>query len=110
MFEAQHQQEQHEMQLVATHPTGADEWHCPTCGRRFLMQWPPNYEKVVLESGDEYAIHTGGKGGLRLQPPQMNPQDSREQDEPALSADLRAALEEVLKDIDFDDWPDETLD
>jgi hypothetical protein len=26
------------------------------------MQWPPAYNKVILEAGDETAIHSGGKG------------------------------------------------
>ena len=102
------QQEQHDMQLVATHPTGAEEWYCPVCKRRFLIHWPPNYEKVILETGDEYAIHSGGKGGLQMRPPQVDLQGSYEQEEPTLSVELRAALEEALKDIDFDDWPDST--
>ena len=108
MFNTQPPQEQHVMQPVATHPTGTEEWYCPTCGRRFLIQWTPNYEKVILEAGDEYAIHTGGKGGLQMQSPQVDPQGSAEQEEPLLSAELRAALEEVLKDIDMNDWPDAT--
>jgi hypothetical protein len=58
--------DQHEMHLETTHPSGAEEWACPTCGRRFLMQWPPAYKKVVLEVGDEYAYHSGGKGGLSI--------------------------------------------
>lgn len=108
MFNAEYQPEDHQMELVTTHPTGAEEWYCPTCGRRFLLQWPPNYEKVILEAGDEYAVHNGVKGGdlgLHLQPPKATPQGSPEQ-EPLLSEELRAALEDVLKDIDFDDWPD----
>lgn len=56
----------HEMQLVRTHTSGAEEWYCPTCGRRFLMHWPPTYKKIVLEVGDEYAAHVGGKGGARM--------------------------------------------
>lgn len=56
----------HEMQLVRTHASGAEEWFCPTCGRRFLMHWPPTYKKIVLEAGDEYAAHVGGKGGVRM--------------------------------------------
>lgn len=55
------QPEQHEMILAATLDSGVEEWYCPTCGRRFLMQWPPNYRKIILEVGDEYAIHRGGK-------------------------------------------------
>src|SRR5262245_35728948 len=60
------QQEHHEMVLESTHSSGAEEWYCPTCGRRFLMQWPPSYKKIVPESGDEDALHSGSKGGLRL--------------------------------------------
>ena len=46
--------------------SGAEEWVCPICGRRMLLRWPPDYEKLVLEHGDENAIHVGGKGGLRV--------------------------------------------
>src|SRR3989344_7035583 len=53
--------EQHEMVLEAIHPSGAEEWYCPTCGRRFTMQWPPEYNKVILDPGDENAIHSGGR-------------------------------------------------
>lgn len=109
MFNTENQPQDHQMELVRTYPSGAEEWHCPTCGRRFLIQWPPNYEKVILEAGDEYAFHSGVKGGelgLRLQAPSA-PQGSPEE-EPLLSEELRAALEEVLEDIDFDDWPDAT--
>ena len=56
----------HEMQLFKTHSSGATEWHCPTCGRRFLMQWPPNYKKIILDAGDENALHSGGMGGLKM--------------------------------------------
>lgn len=59
-------QEHHVMVLEGVHPSGAEEWHCPTCGRRIMMQWPPNYKKIVLEAGDEYAVHSGGKGGLQV--------------------------------------------
>jgi hypothetical protein len=59
-------QEHHVMVLETTHPSGVEEWYCPTCGRRILMQWPPNYKKITLEAGDEYAIHSGGKGGVSM--------------------------------------------
>ncbi len=64
------EQEYHEMVLETVHESGAEEWYCPTCGRRFLMQWPPAYSKVILSEGDEYAIHSGGKGsgGLEISP------------------------------------------
>jgi len=91
-------QPHHEMQLVTTHTSGAEEWHCPTCGRRFLMHWPPEYRRVILESGDEYAIHSGGTGGLSVSPPSV-----AEAEKPELSEELRAVLEDALKDVDFDD-------
>ena len=65
------EQEFHEMVLDTVLPTGAEEWYCPTCGRRFLMQWPPTYRKVILDAGDESAIHSGCKGGLILPNPQV---------------------------------------
>lgn len=59
-------QQQHEMRLERTLESGEEEWYCPTCGRRFLLRWPPAYAKEILEPGDEFAIHTGGKGGVHL--------------------------------------------
>jgi hypothetical protein len=67
-----HEQEHHEMQMERSHPSGAEEWYCPTCGRRFLMQWPPAYSKIILQPGDEYAIHSGGKGGVRMGAPEID--------------------------------------
>lgn len=95
--------QQHEMQLEKTHPSGVEEWFCPTCGRRFLMSWPPAYKRIVLEAGDELVRHSGAKGGLRMQAPQIN----KGEEEPVLSDELRTALGKVLDniDFDFDDWP-----
>jgi hypothetical protein len=31
-----------------------------------LIQWPPNYQKVVLERGDVYAPHVSASGGLSI--------------------------------------------
>ncbi len=56
----------HSMNLVRTHESGAEEWHCPECGRRFIMQWPPHYKRIVLEAGDEMAMHSASKGGLQM--------------------------------------------
>jgi hypothetical protein len=92
-------QEHHQMQLEKTHPSGAEEWLCPTCGRRFLMQYPPKYKKIVMEAGDEHAAHSGGKGGLQMGPLQMNQDEDHD-----LSDELRNALNEALSDIDLDDW------
>ena len=93
-------EQNHEMQLGAIHPSGAEEWHCPTCGRRYLMKWHPAYDRVILEVGDELAIHIGSAGGLHLSALGVDVADDSEFPEK-----LRIALEEALKDIDFDDPP-----
>ncbi len=56
----------HEMMLDKTHSSGAQEWYCPTCGRRFVMQWTPKHKRIILNGGDEYAAHSGGTGGLKV--------------------------------------------
>lgn len=60
------EQQQHEMVLEITHPSGMQGWYCPTCGRRILLLVPPNNEMVVVEQGDLYATHSGSTGGLRI--------------------------------------------
>ena len=57
--------QQHEMVLENTHSSGAEEWYCPTCGRRMAITWEP-WKKIVLVPGDIYAAHSGSKGGLRM--------------------------------------------
>jgi len=59
-------QEYHQMVLEEVHPSGEEIWNCPTCGRRFILQWPPNYKKIIIEPGDEQVAHSGGKGGLAM--------------------------------------------
>ncbi|QXJ19748.1 hypothetical protein AGRA3207_000330 [Actinomadura graeca] len=49
----------HEMRMVGTEESGLEEWACPTCGRRLMLRWPPHYEKLVVEPGDELAGHVG---------------------------------------------------
>jgi len=96
-------QQTHEMNLLSTHPSGEEEWLCPECGRRYMMQWSPSINQIILEVGDESAIHNGSTGGLYISPTGVNAADNFE-----LSEDLRAALEDALKDIDFDDPPTAT--
>jgi hypothetical protein len=62
----EHQEEHHEMQLVQHFENGGDEWACPECGRRFIIQMQPEFQKEILENGDETAVHSGGIGGLSL--------------------------------------------
>ena len=73
----------HTMIVDRTHGSGADEWYCPTCGRRLILQWPPNFKVIVLDPGDEYAAHSGGKGGLSIGSPQiLNQEQVSAEDEP----------------------------
>jgi len=58
------------MTRTRTLAQGVDEWSCTICSRRLLLRRPPDYEKIVLERGDEWAAHVGGTGGL--QPAAMN--------------------------------------
>lgn len=53
----------HEMVLEKIHRSGVEEWFCPICGRRFLLRWPPDYLRIVIEPGED-VIHVGGKGNL----------------------------------------------
>lgn len=57
-------QEHHAMVIAEAYPSGAEEWYCPICGYRFLMQWPPHFKKIILAEGDQTAIHSSaGNGG-----------------------------------------------
>ncbi len=60
----------HQMKLVSEHE-GTEEWYCPICGRRMLIEWQP-WHKVVLELGDESTQHSGSKGGLSIGPIEIN--------------------------------------
>jgi len=51
----------HDMVLERTHILGVEEWYCPDCGRRFLVQWPPAYKMVILEQGDKDTRHNVSK-------------------------------------------------
>jgi len=55
----------HEMILEQTHASGMEEWHCPICGRRFLVQWPPAYKMTILEPGDQDIRHNVSRSALR---------------------------------------------
>lgn len=47
----------HEMVLEKTHISGVEEWFCPNCGRRFLVQWPPAYKVIILQDGEKDTRH-----------------------------------------------------
>lgn len=56
----------HEMILQETHISGVEEWYCPDCGRRFLVQWPPAYKMIVLEQGDKDTRHNVSRANSRI--------------------------------------------
>lgn len=95
--------ERHEMELVETYPDGAEEWFCPVCSRRFVLQWPPNYKRVILEAGDENAVHSGGKNGVRMETDRGSLQVGQAEDleeydddgDPGLSDVFLAAIDEL---------------
>ena len=64
----------HRMDLEKTYPDGDEVWHCPTCGRRMIVKWEP-FQKTILECGDEYASHSGSKGGLQINSVQVSQSD-----------------------------------
>jgi len=94
MYELQ----QHEMRLETTHPSGAEEWYCPTCGRCILLRCPPTNEMIILEPGDQYARHSGSTGGLRIGPVQVAQRDA-ERDE--VSEESLRPWIEALEDLNL---------
>lgn len=61
------EQKSHSMTRVHTFPTGAEEYVCADCGRWFIMTWPPNYKRIILNVGDENVEHTGGTVNISAQ-------------------------------------------
>lgn len=94
------QNEAHVMVKVKQHPNGEEEWYCPECGRRFLMQWPPKYKRTILEPGDESVPHRGGKSEMGLD---MNMAD------PKLAGQAAPARPEPESELDDDEVDDEGL-
>jgi len=56
----------HEMILEKIHISGVEEWYCRTCGRRFLVQWPPAYKMIVVEAGDKDTRHNVSRTDSRI--------------------------------------------
>lgn len=61
----------HEMVFEKTHISGVEEWYCPSCGRRFLVQWPPSYKVIILEPGEKDTRHNLSKVNSRMGAPQV---------------------------------------
>lgn len=102
-------QQKHEMVLVTTHPSGAEEWNCYECGRRLLIRWEPEFTKVVLEAGDDQSIHGGGKGGLRIGRMQATPMQDPDGGPGTGEEDIRLVpWKSWMEESDFEQlWKDE---
>jgi hypothetical protein len=59
----------HEMILEKIHISGVEEWYCPVCGRRFLVQWPPAYKLIVIEAGEKDTRHNLSRSNSRAGSP-----------------------------------------
>lgn len=99
---------QHQMVIVHQHEDGSQEWHCPTCGRRFIMQWPPNYHRTILEPGDETAVHTGGMKPVEMKQVEpesstfIEPESAEEAFDPSSLMDpYLAPFERFIQDLDL---------
>ncbi len=98
--------ESHHMLLVHEHPSGAQEWACPTCGRRFVAQWMPTIKRLILDAGDEAVIHSGGMMDVSIATGPAIVSAPTEED-PAEAVDLDQRWHEWLQSLDFgDDDPD----
>lgn len=98
-------QQRHEMILETTHASGAEEWFCPTCGRRMAITWHP-WKKIVLDQGDMYAAHSASKGGLRIGPITVTQGDSgnpASSAEPSAEDPYLAPWMQWLENVDLDD-------
>jgi hypothetical protein len=56
----------HKMKISNIHESGAQEWLCLDCDRRILVSWTPAFKRIVLEPGDDDAVHTGSFGGIEI--------------------------------------------
>jgi hypothetical protein len=105
------EQQRHEMVLVITHSSGAEEWYCPTCGRRMTITWQP-WKKNILEPGDIYAAHGGSKGILKIGPLQINMENeygSLSAPESSIEDPYLAPWEGWLDKMDWDNLWDEEV-
>ena len=78
--------------------SGAEEWACPDCGRRVLLRWRPDFERLILEYGDDRAVHVGAKGSVRMTGLEVNPSPS-----PDVSSEVRQWLSD--NGIEWDGTP-----
>ena len=92
----------HKMKLEATHPSGAEEWACPECGRRFIAQWEPKFRRVILEQGQEEIIHVGQGSGFGEDESPRSAEDDLAND-----PKLQDVWKDLLEKLDFDSDDDQ---
>ena len=92
-------EQHHEMVLEMTHSSGMQGWYCPTCGRRILLQVPPNSELVIVEPGDQSIGHSGSEGGLRIGAVQGSEQQEQPQE---ISEERLLPWIKALEDLNLD--------
>lgn len=63
-----HMLQPHLLTLVKTHTDGAEEWICPTCGHRVLIDWNSTARKTVITPGDTTISHVGGCATRQFSP------------------------------------------
>jgi hypothetical protein len=111
--------EQHQVYLETVHQSGAEQWHCPTCGRRVVLKFSPGAETLILERGDKYALTWGSSTGtvaavkivLETEDDHaLHGAKSRETftpvEETANMEDM-SLWQELLETVDFGDWENE---
>jgi hypothetical protein len=99
------EQQRHEMVLETTHPSGAEEWYCPTCGRRLTITWEP-WKKIILEPGDMHAAHGGSKGVLNIGPLQIHGEAQSDRPATEESSVEDPYLEPWARWLDKKNWDD----
>jgi hypothetical protein len=95
----------HEMVLEKTHPSGAEEWFCPICGRRMTITWHP-WRRVVLQPGNIYVAHTGSKTSLPTGPfpgMQNNVGDASSTKDPSTEDPYLVPWQRWASKVDLDD-------
>lgn len=58
----------HLMKLQRKYPSGAEEWYCAECGRRIILQWQPEYSRIILEMGADSVFHTACRVDKQIGP------------------------------------------
>ena len=92
-------EQSHDMQLETIHPSGAEEWACPKCSRRFVAQWFPIFRRVILEPGEVTIAHKNTGTNLQMQ--------ISNEDKSSDGTELGDVWRKLIDKLDFDVDADE---